>query len=105
MKKESSFETFCEWLDEVYEECGLYIMEMGSDYILSWEGSDGPDIIGEEIFFDEGSASFNDPKAVDDLLALNYYEDECEPGAPFYGHRRAPKIHYLDWFNKKYNNE
>lgn len=104
MKKESSFETFCEWLDECCQEAGLGLMLLGDNYILSWDGSDGPDIIGEEMIGDEVTVSFSNPVAVDNYLQEDgYYEDECEPGAPFYGHRRAPKIHYLDWFNKKYN--
>ena len=100
MKKQSSFETFCEWLDECCQEASLYIMEMPPNYILSWAGSDGPDIKGEKM----DGIPFSRPDKIDKLLKdEGYYKNT--PASPYFGPRKAPKVHYLDWFNKKYNNE
>ena len=89
----SNLDTFIQWCDECTD--GQLFYHEG---ILSILGSDGIDLNENRV----GDAPINNPVAVDmELEAEGYYEsDEVLAGEFDY---IAPKVHYLEWFNKKFH--
>ena len=93
----SNLDTFLKWC----EECtgGQLFYCAG---ILSILGSDGIDLNENRV----GDAPINNPVAVDmELETEGYYESDkvmicVEDGGFDY---TAPKVHYLEWFNKKFH--
>ncbi len=89
----SNLDTFLLWCDECTNNQLFYY-----DGILSCMGSDGIDLNENRV----GHAPINNPVAVDtELQEEGYYEDDEVMLGQFDYH--APKIHYLEWFNKKFN--
>lgn len=93
----SNLETFILWC----EECtgGQLFYCAG---ILSILGSDGIDLNENRV----GDAPINNPVAVDmELETEGYYESDqvmtCVVDGGF--DYTAPKVHYLEWFNKKFH--
>lgn len=89
----STYDVFMQWCDE----CTggqLY----NQDGVLSILGSDGIDLSDTRI----EDAPINNPAAVDAVLEeWGYYESgDVMCGLAYYN---APKVHYLEWFNKKFN--
>ena len=89
----SNLDTFIQWCDECTD--GQLFYHEG---ILSILGSDGIDLNENRV----GDAPINNPVAVDmELETEGYYEsDEVLAGEFDY---IAPKVHYLEWFNKKFH--
>lgn len=89
----SNLDTFIQWCDECTDGQLFYY-----EGILSILGSDGIDLNENRV----GDAPINNPVAVDtELETEGYYEsDEVLAGEFDY---IAPKVHYLEWFNKKFH--
>ena len=89
----STLNTFLEWCDECTNNQLFIIAD-----VLSTLGSDGPDVTNDKL----DTVPFNQPAAIDDFLEEEgYYESQdvmCGDA-----HYTAPKVHYLEWFNKKFN--
>ena len=89
----STLDVFLRWCEECTNGQLFY-----QDGILSILGSDGIDLNENRV----GRAPINNPVAVEmELQEEGYYEsDEVLMGQFDY---IAPKVHYLEWFNKKFN--
>ena len=95
----SNLDTFIQWCDECTNGQLFYY-----EGILSILGSDGIDLNENRV----GDAPINNPVAVDmELETEGYYESDkvmtcVEDGGFDY---TAPKVHYLEWFNKKFHTD
>lgn len=95
----STLDTFLLWCDECTNGQLFYY-----EGILSILGSDGIDLNENRV----GDAPINNPVAVDmELETEGYYESDkvmtcVEDGGLDY---TAPKVHYLEWFNKKFHTD
>lgn len=93
----SNLDTFLLWCKECTNDQLFYCAG-----VLSILGSDGIDLDENKV----GNAPINNPVAVDmELETEGYYESgkvmACvENGGVDY---TAPKVHYLEWFNKKFH--
>lgn len=88
----STYKTFNSWLSE----CGNDLYNYSG--ILSFSGSDGPNISKEKV----GSAHFRMPQEVEDFLVSEgaYEKQMVMCGEVEYN---PPLIHYIDWFNERFN--
>ena len=91
--RRSNWETFYEWCKECTD--GQVFVANG---VLSILGSDGIDVTDSKL----GKADWNNPVAIErELENEGYYESgEVLFGEEYY---TAPKVRYLEWFNKKFH--
>ena len=89
----STINTFQEWCDECTKGQLFFVAD-----VLSILGSDGPDVTCDKL----DTVPFNQPVAIDAFLEEEGYYESCDVllGKEHYN---APKVHYLEWFNKKFN--
>lgn len=87
----STKDTFIQWLTE----CGNDLMSYSG--VLSCCGSDGPSIKENKV----GNAHYNKPEEIENfLIEYGYYEKQTVMLSVPY---TPPSVHYLEWFNKKFN--